>query len=190
MNAITRILAAIAALAWLGTPAHAQIYKIVDKDGNVTYTDQAPADGSEPMDLPELQVVETEPVAPLPSADSGASDEPTTRDLRRIYRDFKITRPQQEETFWGTGNQVVVSWGSDTALRPDMSVRLYLDGTPREVTRQSMMAMTLDRGEHTVFAELLDGRGRRIVSTPPVTFFVHQGSRLINPGGGSPANGR
>ena len=28
------------------TPLMAQVYKVVDKDGNVTYTDQPPADGS------------------------------------------------------------------------------------------------------------------------------------------------
>ena len=38
----------------------ADIWKVVDEDGNVTYTDQQPKDGSKPMDLPELSIIETD----------------------------------------------------------------------------------------------------------------------------------
>ncbi len=192
MKTTAKTLAAIAAFLFAGLPVQAQIYKIVDENGNVTYTDQAPGDGADPMRLPELQVVETEPAQPLtdPNAAAAGSEDPTPRELRRLYRDFKITRPQPDETFWGTSNQVVVSWGSATELGPDMSVRVYLNGAPQETTRMSMLALTLDRGEYTVHADLLDGEGRRIVSTSPVTFFIKQNSALFNPGGGAAAGGR
>lgn len=174
--------------AWFAAAAslHAQVYKIEDEHGNVTYTDQAPGDGAEPMELPGLSVVETEPVETLPGAedDEVAPAEPTPRELRRMYRDFAITRPANEETFWGTGNQVVVSWGAANPLLPDMRVRLYLDGEAQEETRQTMIALELDRGEHSVYAELLDHRGRRLITTPTVTFFVKQNSRLFNNPGG------
>ena len=166
--------------------AQAQIYKVVDEHGNVTYTDQAPADGTAPMELPDLPVVQTAPIEPLPDPvpangeDATAEQEPTPRELRRMYQDFRITRPAPEETFWGTENTVVVSWTSSNAIRPEMSVRLLVDGQPERDTQQGMVALTLDRGEHTVQAELRDGRGRRVVMTEPVTFYVKQHSRLFN----------
>ncbi len=40
-----------ALLLFSATPLLAQVYKVVDKDGNVTYTDQPPADGSGPVEL-------------------------------------------------------------------------------------------------------------------------------------------
>lgn len=165
----------------------ADVYKVVDAEGNVTYTDQAPADGSSPMKLPELSIIETdyapEPTAPddAASADGeAAATQPTPRDLRKMYKDFRITSPAEEETFWGTENTVVVSWASSTAILPDMSVRLFIDGQQQGNTQDGMLAATLDRGEHKVYAELLDSRGRRVVTTPTVTFFVQQNSVGFN----------
>jgi len=184
----------LAALALLVTDtASAQIYKIVDKDGNVTYTDQAPADGSEPMQLPELSVIDTdyeeEEAADTEAAATGEeSEELTPRDLRRLYRDFKILSPANEETFWGTANAVVISWGSDSPMQPGMKSRLFIDGAPQAESESTTLALTLDRGEHTVYAELRDVRGRRIVATPPVTFFIKQAAVGAQPRA-TPRNG-
>lgn len=172
---VVSILALLAAgAAWSG-----EIYKVVDKDGNVTFTDQAPGDGSKPIDLPDLSVVETEPAAAqTPAAATGAEEptEPTMRELRRLYRDFSITQPDNEETFWGTANTVVVGWGSQVPPTPDMNVQLFIDGQAREVPGSGSISLTLDRGEHQVYAELRNARNRPIVTTDTVTFFVMQHS--------------
>jgi hypothetical protein len=179
--------------------ATAQIYKHVDDKGNVTYTDEAPLDGSAPMVLPELSVIQIdsqpEPstdsaaAAAEPATDDTAAREPTPRELRRMYRDFRITRPVQEETFWGTQNMVVVSWGSSTPLRDNMRVNLFVDGQQEPNPGSEMVALTLDRGEHQVYAELLDSRGRRVVATPAVTFFVKQYSANFKQPATAPNNG-
>jgi hypothetical protein len=169
----------------------AEIYKVVDKDGNVVYTDQPPADGSLPMDLPELSVIETDQqslVAPAAGDATAAAKEasgPSPRELSRMYGDFSITQPQNEETFWGTANTVVVSWGSSIPPAPDMSVRLFVDGQPQAAPSMGSVSLFLDRGEHKVYAELLDARNRRIVVTDTVTFFVNQASVGFNSPGTS-----
>ena len=160
----------------------ADVWKVVDEDGNVSYTDQPPEDGSAPMKLPELSVIGTDYQAPAPpgAAGEGESKEPTTRELRKLYRDFQITRPLQEETFWGTANTVMIAWGSKTALTPGMSVRLVVDGKAQTAPASGSVALTLDRGEHRVSAELRDSSNRRIVAADPVTFFVKQNSANFN----------
>jgi hypothetical protein len=161
--------------------AMAEVYKVVDAEGNITYTDQAPADGSAPMVLPELSVIESDyeekaadAEAGTAAADATAPAELTPRQLRKMYKDFRITAPRQEETFWGTANTVVVSWGTSAALQPGMKVRLVVDGAEQAGKEDGMLALTLDRGEHTVSADLMDARGRKIVSTETVTFFIKQ----------------
>ncbi len=172
------------------------IWKVVDEDGNVVYTDQAPKDGSAPMDLPELSVIETDIINKQTSSDdpdAGAEEEEkplTASELRKLYRDFKITRPLPDETFWGTASTVVVTWGSKTALTPDLNVRLFVNGKPQAVPATGGVSLTLDRGEHKVFAELRDANNRRILKTAPVTFFIKQHSVNFNrprpaPHGGS-----
>ncbi len=80
-----------------------EIYKVVDKDGNVTFTDQRPNSNAKPVDLPPLSVVETDPVAaPATAATDPAAQEPqapTLRQLRKQFSDFRINSPQPEETF-------------------------------------------------------------------------------------------
>lgn len=164
--------------------ASGEIYKVVDKDGNVTYTDQRPSSDAQPVDLPELSVVETDIDVPesSPSAASaeGEAKPPTPRELRRQFADFRIIQPAQEETFWGTANSVVVSWGSSQSAPPELSARLYVDGQPQDVPVSGSVTLTLDRGEHQVYAELLDARKRRVVTTDTVTFFVKQHSVNFN----------
>ena len=158
-----------------------EIYKVVDKDGKDTYTDQRPAAGAEPMDLPPLSVVETEkPPAPVVAAESEggeAGEKPlTAREMRRLYKDFRIIQPQNEETFWGTANTVVVSWGTSQALPDDMRAVLYVNGKPQDVPGAGSVSLTLERGEHSVYVELRDGGNRRVTTTETVTFFVKQHS--------------
>jgi hypothetical protein len=158
-----------------------EIFRVVDKDGNVIFTDQRPSADAQPMVLPELSIIKTD-VPPPPPAEAAVEEvkPPTTRELRRMYSDFRITQPRQEETFWGTGNTVVVAWESSQPLLPDLSVKLYVNGQAQDVAGNGSVTLTLDRGAHAVYAELLDARNRRIVTTDTITFFVQQHSANFN----------
>lgn len=154
-----------------------EIYKVVDKDGNVTFTDQRPNSDAKPVDLPPLSVIETDPIAaPATAATDPEAQEPTLRQLRRQFSDFRINSPQPEETFWGTANMVMVSWGSSEPVPQDMRVVLYVDGKSKDVLPSGSTTIQFDRGEHSVYAELLDNRRRKIITTETVTFFVKQHS--------------
>lgn len=193
-NGMIRTLSAFLALALpLAAAAEGEIYRVVDKDGNVTFTDQRPSAAAQPMDLPPLSVIESAIEPPDSEALSATSAQqevsaPTPRELRSQYGDFSITQPGQEETFWGTANTVVLAWGASQPPLPDMSARLFVDGTPQDVPAAGNLSLTLDRGEHKVYAELLDASRRRIVTTETVTFFVQQASVNFNGPAVSPRN--
>ncbi len=163
--------------------AYGQIFKIVDKDGNVTYTDQPPGDGTEPMELPELSVVSTDYEAPTVATDpvpETEEDVTTPAALRKLYRDFRISRPSPEETFWGTENAVVVAWEASAPLQEGMTVRFTIDGKAQASSAENMKGVSLDRGSHTVSAVLLDSFGKSVMTTDTVTFYVHQQSVRSN----------
>ena len=164
-------------LAVTVTPLMAQVYKVVDKDGNVTFTDQAPADGSKPIKLAPISVIEapTYEKAPEPTAEEGAEKELSLSYTRKIYRDFAIISPQQEESVWKPDGPIPVAWSVRTALQPGMQVTLYLDGKKHATTIQPMIPLSgLDRGEHTVKAELRDSKNRIVANADTITFFVRQ----------------
>lgn len=162
-----------------------EIYKVVDPDGNVTFTDQKPNSNARPVDLPPLSVVSTDPgaaataTAPAPQEPQG----PTLKELRKRFSDFRITSPQPEETFWGTANMVMVSWGSSEPVPQQMKVVLYVDGKSQAVSPSGSTTIQFDRGEHSVYAELQDERNRKIITTQTVTFFVKQHSVGYNVSG-------
>ena len=64
--------------------AQGDIYKVVDKDGNVTFTDQAPNDAAQPLDLPPLSVIETDIQVPETTAAGSAADEPKPPTIRQL----------------------------------------------------------------------------------------------------------
>lgn len=163
----------------------AQIYKVVDENGNVIFTDEPPHPGAEPMVLPEISVIETD-LADAPAQGAGVADsedeEMSPRELRRRFSDFRILEPQPDQTISGTGNTVVISWGSDAAYQDGMAVSVVVDGRTFDSEPTGNLSVTLDRGEHQVYAILKDARGRRIITSDIVTFNVFQASRRNNPG--------
>jgi len=175
MNAAIRILLALLVFLAAAPAAVAEIYKVVNPDGSVTYTDQRPSADAEPLDLPPLSVVETD-IDAAPAAATAASQERTLRDLRRAYRDFRILQPQNEETFWGAENSVTIAWGGTEPIPASFGLALYVDGRGAPVEGSSV-TLTLDRGEHQVYAELRDERQRVIRTTEKVTFFIKQYSQ-------------
>ena len=155
----------------------AQVYKVVDKDGNVTFTDQPPGDGSKPIELAPISVIEA-PIyekAPEATAEDDAEKKMSLSYLRKNYKDFAIISPQQEESVWKPDGPISIAWNTQYALQEGMQVTVYLDGKIHTTTAQQVVAVTgLDRGEHTTKAELRDSKNRVIATTESVVFFVRQ----------------
>lgn len=187
----------VAAIALvLAATASAQVYETRDKDGNVVYTDQPPGPDAKPKDLPGLSIISPDPAGAPPQltageGEGGAEEVTDIRELRKGYRDFRLVSPQAEQNFWGTENQAVAAWETRFALQEGMQVTFVLDGQSQDPTTDTSMTMgDLDRGEHVIYAELRDARGRFVARTDPVTFYIKQYSANFNarpqpkPGGG------
>jgi hypothetical protein len=172
--------------AWLvSLPAIAAVYKTVDENGNVTYTDQPPEAGAVPIKLRELSIISPQErpkpakVEGQPDTGDGIADgqvEVTNlRDLKRGYNDFAIVSPLDDQQFIGTQNVASVSWTTRYRLQEGMVVVLFLDGVAQPATTSSIIRLNdVWRGEHTVSAEILDARGRKIATASPVTFHMRQ----------------
>lgn len=177
-------------LATVAAPLAAQVYKVVDEDGNVTYTDQAPMDGSSPVELRPISVIEA------PTYEKASKEEDMDEDgkemslsyLRKNFKDFAIVSPQPEESVWRPDGPIPIAWSTQYALQDGMQVVIYLDGKRHIATTQQMIGVpNMDRGEHSVKAELRDSKNRIIATAAPVVFFVRQPglfNRAVSPNGG------
>ena len=177
-------------LAAGGAYAQSKIYKTTDKDGNTVYTDQPPPEGSVPMDLPELSIVSPREnqksvqhldVNRRGGAGAKGSALPPREELLQTYSDMEISTPNNDETIWGTGSAINVGVDLKTSLLSVLFVQLTYDG--RKLPRQKSTSIQLDqveRGEHTVQAEVVNGEGQVFGRTDPVKFFMRQHSVNFN----------
>jgi len=150
------------------------IYRVVDEDGNVTYTDQRPSDDAEPMELPELNVLDSRAAPPNMPTDAEESEVEPLR--------LSISSPQNEENIFGTGNSLSVALESSVEIPRTAQVVLYLD----DEAQDPIQALTytfefIPRGEHTLRAELQTPSGRVLAETETITFYMRQASRLNPP---------
>lgn len=165
----------VSTIAIAASAVSADVYKVVDENGNVTYTDRQPPDGSGPVKLAPISVIET-PVYEKPAkAETEEGSEISLRDLRRNYADFAIVAPRQEESVWHPQEAMTIAWNTRYQLQDGMQVTIYVDGRQQsKTTNQSIEVEQLERGEHKVEAQLTDAKNRRIATAEPVIFFVRR----------------
>lgn len=170
----------LTALLLCAAAAHAQVYKWVDEDGVVHYSDQ-PVPGAELVTLPKrsssnsvpaTRQRSTEPRSAAAAATAPASKTPETVS----YTALSVTAPVAEETLWNIGGVLNVSLALQPALQPGHRLRLYFDGEPREIRSLNFQLEEVWRGEHNLQAEVLDETGKTLIRSQPMRFYVQQTS--------------
>ena len=157
--------------------AYADVYRWVDEDGTVHFSDR-PRDGAEEVELREAQTFSAPVTRRPPRSSRSASDEPLFR-----YVSLEITEPTQEETLWNIEGQLDVSMRLSPSLQPGHRIRLYLDGAaidglPPGSTQARLTEVF--RGSHSLRAEVLNGSGTSLIQSDTVNFVV-QATSVQNP---------
>lgn len=158
-------------------PATAQVYKWQDDSGRWHYTD-TPRSGATPVDLPPVQVYE--PPRTPPSATRTQEARQPEREAMLNYSRVEIISPGPEATVREASGEIGVAVVLEPSLRSGHSIRLLLDGKivagPANATAFTLQHV--DRGAHSISAEVLDANGQLIARTDPHTFYMHRPSRL------------
>ena len=172
-----RALAVIACVLAAGALPAATVYKNVQPDGTVIYSD-IPSAGAEEIDLPEIQFY----TAPRLDTDLGSDDaagQAAEQDSEG-YDTFAIASPENDATLRDNAGNVSISLEIQPALRAGHQIDIRLDGTSIGRGSGTSVALTnVDRGTHTVQALVLDGDGREVASTGSVTFHLRRATKLL-----------
>ena len=157
--------------------ASAQIYKTVDGNGNISFTDRAPDESAEQVKVSPISVIS----APAYEAKTkpSATDKPENRDLtidnKTTYADFSLTSPKEGQAVWDPELIVDVVWASQYKLREGMKVNIFLDEVLfRTTTIRKTPLGPMPRGTHTVSVELVDANNNQVTAIGPVTFNIYQ----------------
>lgn len=152
--------------------ANAALYKGLDAEGNVVYSDR-PFEAAEKFTAPPISVVDT----PKSEADKKAAEVEKPAEFK--YTDFDIASPANKETIRNQPDVVVslkLKPGLNTA--ESHSIWLLLDGklVVKNSKSLSLSLGRLIRGAHTLQAQVRDGNGKIVVRTRAVVVYIHQTS--------------
>lgn len=139
----------------------ATVYKTVDENGNVIFTDK-PSDNSEEIQLKELQTIKN----PNPAKYQAPQKKSMEPDLSHFYKSFVVANPADGSAFRNNAGNVSISILLQPGLRPGHSLVITLDG--KEVSKGSGLSVSLnnvDRGTHNIGASIVDSNGKQIIST-------------------------
>lgn len=164
MTHATRILTACFAAALLATVARAEIYRTVDKDGRVIYTDR-PSDGAQTVEVGPTNTMQE--MAPRP-AEEPAADAPQDTGPAG-YERIAITEPASGATVSNAAGNILVRYALRPALRKGDRVRLLVNGQPTGAPAEGgLLASGMARGEHSLTIQVLDPSGMVLGTSAPV----------------------
>jgi len=154
--------------------AGAALYKGVDAEGNVVYSDK-PFDDAEKFTPPPISVMDTAKVI----AEEKAVEEKKPVEFK--YISFDITSPVNNQTIRNDPDVAV-----SLALKPGLnteknhSIWMLVNGKPvvKNTRSLSLKVGRLHRGANELQAQIRDERGKIVVRTRTTVVFVHQTSAL------------
>jgi len=176
-----RILLILAGLALSLAAASQEIWRWVDKNGVVHYSDQPGAANAVLMTVIEPNAYEGEAATPDSGASGSSSQEPEEEaSTVSPYDSLSIVQPPPDEVFFGSDASVSVQADLQGTLRPDHSVVFFLNGNRRPASGLGMELSGLARGTYFLRASILDQNGDPVITSQQTTFHVRQAS-IKNP---------
>lgn len=161
----------------LSATAGAQdIYRTVDKDGNVVFSD-VPSKGSEKIQLKDTTVIQS-----LKSEPSSLINSTPDQKKKSIpYKSLSITAPADDEAIRNNAGNLSVKVALEPMLRPGHELVLYLDGTEKTHGKGGVFNLeNIDRGTHQLRASVKDADGHILISSKSTTFHLLRYSALMH----------
>ncbi|MCL7929975.1 DUF4124 domain-containing protein [Halomonas llamarensis] len=151
----------------LAAPLLAQaVYRVVDEQGRVTFTDNPASGGDEVEVAPLPNVSSSRTAAPKASAETPKRSAPGRPFMP--YDRFMIEKPRDNARL--SRSTTAVELLVSPRLRDDHQVRLRVNGeiSQSALHSEAFWLANLPAGTHRLQAELLDSQGRVRHQTPPV----------------------
>lgn len=159
-------------------PTQAAVYSYVDKEGNRVYTDQPPKGVKAtkvPVTTPNNLNQQGQPTRKLSPTPPPVAKAPKGAPFR--YQMLRILVPEPDATVIDQQGQLIVSLVSEPELQPGHSYRLLLDDKEAGVGRSPVFPLgNLDRGTHSLVAEILAADGSVLERTPAQPFHLRRPS--------------
>ncbi|NMH67168.1 DUF4124 domain-containing protein [Shewanella salipaludis] len=166
-------------LMFVACLAQATVYKWVDKDGKVHYSDE-PKANAQVLELKE----NTQNAIALPSPAPDAGRRSATAMPDEIHYQLNIASPAEEATIRNNNGDFELRVEVTPELAGQHLLALFMDGKLQgEPQRQSLFSLkNIDRGAHSLQVRVVTQNGKVLASSSPRKIFLHQAAQFAKPG--------
>ncbi|WP_455198339.1 DUF4124 domain-containing protein [Kaarinaea lacus] len=157
------------------TSANAGVYKRVNPDGSVEFTDIPNEVGQKPVEVTPPSSYKP-PRLPPPKAEVPAG---TPESAAVSYESVAITSPANDATVRDNAGNITVTVTSKPALHKDHTFVLMMDGKQvGKGTKGKFQLNNIDRGSHGFHVQISDDKGKMLMQSQPVTVHLHRASKM------------
>ncbi|MBQ0834571.1 DUF4124 domain-containing protein [Marinobacter sp.] len=160
-------------LLLIAGPVAAEVYRNVDAQGNVTFSDE-PSKGAEAVKVKPVTTIT------LPKPQNVRETDKLREDVKRegaIYKSVSLTYPENEQAFYSGSGDVRFEMQSTPGLEPGHKYEVTLDGQPvGQSTSGTVTISNVFRGTHEAGIHIVDNNGVQIKTGSSVRFTVHRPS--------------
>ncbi|KTC74886.1 hypothetical protein Lbir_0676 [Legionella birminghamensis] len=151
---------------------HADIYKWVDSNGNVHFTDK-PHPGAEKIELPEAQTYS--PATNQP-AETEQIEKPADEEEKETYSYLAVSQPQNEATIRNNQGYVPIIIEIKPDLRKGDLLQILYDGEPLGDPQATTIFALNDvkRGSHTIAVQIVDAEGNVLNTSEAITIYMQR----------------
>lgn len=167
----------LGSLLLLGLGVQAEMYKWVDEEGNVSYSDQPQHKDARQLDTPTANTIPAVRVPPKVQPVPVAPDKPETR-----YSLLQITSPEHDQAIRSNPGNINVSLITQPALNVAQghSISLLLDNklVSENITTDQTTLQNVDRGTHQLSAIIKNKQDKTLQQSDSITFHLLRHSIL------------
>lgn len=155
------------------TPALSEVYRNVDAQGNVTFSDE-PSEGAEEVKVKPVTTVT------LPKPADVQEPERLRQKVQEegaAYSSVRIVAPNDDEAFHSGSGDVAFRVTSDPGLKQGHRYEVTLDGQPvGQTASDTVTVRNVFRGTHNAGVNIVDENGVQVKTGQSISFTIHRPS--------------
>lgn len=154
---------------FINAPAVAGVYKYIDENGQVAYSDK-PVAGAEKL---KIRSRNSPSYAAQPSRQNQSNNSGSTTDTAFEYDSFELLTPKNEKVVSDRSGSVQVIFLPTPTLANDHQIIVTVDGKDISRGRHANISLSqVPRGSHKVEGRIEDADGQILIKSGTVTFHV------------------
>ncbi|MEM7027244.1 MAG: DUF4124 domain-containing protein [Pseudomonadota bacterium] len=152
-----------------------QVYRSIDEEGNIIFSDQAVTDQSEKIDIKPANSINFEQLS-----NQRKSNKEKDAEEQKDKQIITITQPVNEQTIRDNQGALLIELNIEPRLPTSSSIVVEIDGIEKYKGKATKFdLLNIERGSHTIQAFLIDQLGNKVVSSDSAVFYMHRASKLL-----------